>query len=127
VNGPQEVILENEQGTRRQLEAALVTKCWKDPDFRQKVVSDPKGMLEQHIGQKLPPQMKIFIHEEDTDTVHFSIPPAPADLTELSDAELESVAGGTDVFTTLAVVLTAALTVAGTIASVRVTVEDQGW
>jgi hypothetical protein len=127
VKGPQEVILENEQGTRRQLEAALVTKCWKDPDFRQKVVSDPKGMLEQHIGQKLPPQMKIFIHEEDTDTVHFSIPPAPADLTELSDAELESVAGGTDVFTTLAVVLTAALTVAGTIASVRVTVEDQGW
>jgi hypothetical protein len=118
--------LENEQGIRRQLEAALITKCWKDADFRQKVVSDPKGMLEQHIGQKLPPQVKIFIHQEDTDTVHFSIPPAPADLTELSDAELESVAGGTDVFTTLAVCLTAALTVAGTIAGGRVTVEH-GW
>jgi Nitrile hydratase, alpha chain len=126
VNGPQEVTLENEQGTRRQVEAALITKCWKDADFRQKVVSDPKGMLEQHIGQKLPPQVKIFIHQEDTNTVHFSIPPAPADLTELSDAELESVAGGTDVFTTLAVCLTAAWTVAGTIASGVVTAK-QGW
>ena len=119
--------MENEQGTRRQVEAALITKCWKDADFRQKVVSDPKGMLEQHIGQKLPPQVKIFIHQEDTNTVHFSIPPAPADLTELSDAELESVAGGTDVFTTLAVCLTAAFTVAGTIASARVTVAEEGW
>jgi Nitrile hydratase, alpha chain len=126
VNGRQEVTLENEQGTRRQVEAALITKCWRDADFRQKVVSDPKGMLEQHIGQKLPPQVKIFIHQEDTNTVHFSIPPAPADLTELSDAELESVAGGTDVFTTLAICLTAAWTVAGTIASGVVTAK-QGW
>ena len=118
--------MENEQGTRRQVEAALITKCWRDADFRQKVVSDPKGMLEQHIGQKLPPQVKIFIHQEDINTVHFSIPPAPADLTELSDAELESVAGGTDVFTTLAVCLTAAWTVAGTIASGVVTAK-QGW
>jgi hypothetical protein len=126
VNGRQEVTLENEQGTRRQVEAALIKKCWSDADFLQKVVSDPKGMLEQHIGQKLPPQVKIFIHQEDTNTVHFSIPPAPADLTELSDAELESVAGGTDVFTTLAICLTAAWTVAGTIASGVVTAK-QGW
>jgi hypothetical protein len=83
--------------TRRELETALIEKCWKDPDFKKQVISDPKGMLEGHIGQKLPAPLKIFIHEEDAHTVHFSIPPAPSNLTELSDEELEKVAGGTEV------------------------------
>jgi nitrile hydratase alpha subunit len=119
--------METERGTRRQLETVLIEKCWKDPDFKKQVMSDPKGMLERHTGQQLPPQVKIFIHEEDTNTVHFSIPPAPANLTELSDEQLESVAGGTDVITTLAVCLTAAWTVAGTIASGIVTAKEQAW
>ena len=40
--------------TRQQLETALIEKCWKDPAFRKEVVSDPKGMLEKHLGRKLP-------------------------------------------------------------------------
>ena len=112
--------------TRRDLQTALIEKCWKDAEFKRKVISDPKGMLEQHMGQKLPPGVKIFIHEEDGNALHFSIPPAPANLTELSDEELEAVAGGTDVITTLAVCLTAAWTLAGTIASGVVTTKE-GW
>lgn len=84
--------------TRRDLETALIEKCWKDPEFKKKVVSDPKRMFEQHTGQKLPEQMKIFIHEEDANTLHFSIPPAPAKLAELSDEQLEKVAGGQVVY-----------------------------
>ncbi|HEX8894864.1 MAG TPA: NHLP leader peptide family RiPP precursor [Terriglobales bacterium] len=82
--------------TRRDLETALIEKCWKDPEFKKQVVSDPKGMLERHTGQKLPAQFKIFIHEEDANTLHFSIPPAPTNMNELSDEELQRVAGGTD-------------------------------
>ena len=80
--------------TRRELETALIEKCWKDPEFKRKVFSDPKGMLEEQIGQKLPPQVKIFIHEEDANTLHFSIPAPPANVCELSDDQLEKVAGG---------------------------------
>jgi hypothetical protein len=83
--------------TRHDLETALIEKCWKDPEFKRKVISDPKGMLEQHTGQRLPPGVKIFIHEEDGNTLHLSIPPAPANLAELSDEDLEKVAGGTEV------------------------------
>src|SRR6516165_4467955 len=82
--------------TRVQLESALVQKCWKEPEFRKQVVGDPKGMLEKHLGRKLPEQVKIFIHEEDANTLHLAIPPAPANLSKLSDEELEKVAGGTD-------------------------------
>jgi Nitrile hydratase, alpha chain len=88
--------------TRRDLETALIEKCWKDPEFRKQVVSDPKGMLERHTGQRLPPEVKIFVHQEDANTVHFSIPPTPANVTELSDEDLERVAGGTDVVITVA-------------------------
>jgi Nitrile hydratase, alpha chain len=90
--------METRTPTRRDLETALIEKCWKDPEFKKQVISDPKGMLERHTGQKLPPEMKIFIHEEDTKTLHFSIPRAPAKLAELSEEQLERVAGGQVVF-----------------------------
>jgi hypothetical protein len=95
--------------TRRDLETALIEKCWKDPEFKKQVVSDPRGMLEKHTGQKLPPQVNIFIHEEDANTLHFSIPPAPANLNELSDEDLERVAGGTDIVVTTVLIGTAQL------------------
>ena len=88
---------------RRAIETQLIEKCWKDPEFKKRVVSDPKGMLEQHTGQKLPAGLKIVIHEEDANTLHFTIPPSPTNLSELSDAELEKVAGGTDIAITLLV------------------------
>jgi hypothetical protein len=60
--------------TRRLLETRLIEKAWKDPEFRKDVVRDPKGMLEKHLGTKLPAQLQILIHEEDSNTLHFSIP-----------------------------------------------------
>jgi hypothetical protein len=83
--------------TRRDLETKLIEKAWKDPEFRKEVLRDPKGMFEQYLGQKLPEQVEIFVHEEDASTLHFSIPPAPSNVRELSDGDLEKVAGGTDV------------------------------
>jgi len=98
--------METQSVTRHDVETALIEKCWKDPTFKKQVISDPKGMLERQTGQKLPLEVKVFIHEEDANTLHFSIPPVPANLAELSDEELETVAGGTDVVVTMAVTVT---------------------
>jgi hypothetical protein len=97
--------MEKQAGTRRDLETALIEKCWKDPEFKKAVVSDPKGMIERHTGKQLPPQLKIFIHEDDSNTLHLTIPPAPTNVTELSDADLEKVAGGTEVVISMVSVL----------------------
>jgi Nitrile hydratase, alpha chain len=118
-------MMETETPTRRDLETALIEKCWKDPEFKKQVISDPKGMLEHHIGQKLPAPIKIFIHQEDANTLHFSIPPAPANLTELSEDDLERVAGGTDIGIT--VIVASAIVGAGITAEAAVTKIQGGW
>ena len=118
--------------TKRDLETTLIEKCWKDPEFQKQVVTDPKGMFERLIGQKLPADLKIFIHEEDASTLHFSLPPAPSKMAELSDEDLEKVAGGTELILaipTLTVALaawTAVVASAGVTASAAVTAKH-GW
>jgi hypothetical protein len=93
-----------------QMEAALIRKCSEDPDFRSKVLENPKGMLEQALGQKLPENLSIFVHQENLNTLHFSIPPARASLEqELSDEQLEQIAGGTGTEVMLATILVATL------------------
>ena len=112
--------------TKRDLETTLIEKCWKDPEFKKQVVSDPKGMLERHIGQKLPADLKIFVHEEDANTLHFSLPPAPSNTMELSDEDLEKVAGGTELFVILPVAFSV-VTAASALVSSGIVTAKHGW
>jgi hypothetical protein len=84
------------QSPKFQMEAALIRRCSEEPEFRAKVLANPKSMLEEALGQKLPENVSIFIHEEDLHTLHFSVPPTRENLEkELTDEQLEQVAGGT--------------------------------
>ena len=80
------------EAMRELVDTALIQKCWKHPEFRKAGVNDAKRMLERQTKQKLRPQLKIFIHEEDANTLHLTIPPAPGNVSELSDADLENAA-----------------------------------
>lgn len=94
------------QSPKFQMEAALIQKCNEQPEFRAKILADPKGMLQEALGQKLPEEIKIFIHEEDLHNIHFSIPPTRESLEkELSDEQLEQIAGGTEILTTVGITL----------------------
>jgi hypothetical protein len=81
---------------KHDLETRLIEKCWKDPEFQKQVVANPKGILETLLGRQLPQRIQIFIHEDDQNTMHLSIPPAPTNSIELSDEDLERIAGGTE-------------------------------
>jgi hypothetical protein len=99
--------------SRRELQDKIVARAWKDDEFRRRFVADPKGQFEAELGTKLPDTLSITAHEEDANSVHFVIPMKPkVNLNELSDEDLEKVAGGVDVVTTIALVVSAGLVVA---------------
>lgn len=108
--------------TKHDLETRLIEKCWKDREFRKQVLADPKGMFERQIGGALPADFKIVIHEDDANTVHFAIPPAPVSEIELSDEELERVAGGTEIVIAVSVAATVAIATASIFAP-----RSSGW
>ena len=109
--------------TKHRLETNLIEKCWRDPEFRAEVMKDPKGMLEVFLGWSLPPNFEVIVRQDDAQTLHFAIPPPPGDSAELSDAELERVAGGTEVW-----IAGAAATVSAIVAAtVSVEVKGSQW
>ena len=112
--------------SRHELETAIVQRAWKHPEFHDEFVSDPKGTIEKYSGQKLPEGAQVFAHAEDANTIHFVIPMKPAAADELSEEDLEKIAGGIDIvvgitFVTAFVIVGAS---AGAYAGTKV---SQGW
>jgi hypothetical protein len=83
-------------GGRAEVERRLVQKSLQDEEFRQRLLDDPKGTLEQELGRGLPEGVQVRAVEESADTIYLVLPSAsPAgEGGELSDEALEAVAGG---------------------------------
>jgi hypothetical protein len=80
--------------TRQQFQTKLAERSLKNPEFRAAFIADPKGALEKEFETKFAESVKIYAHEEDVNTLHLAIPAMPENLEELSDEDLEKVAGG---------------------------------
>ena len=77
---------------RNQL-ADLFAACWKDEALKQRFMSDPKAVLAEY-GMDVPDGMDVNVVENTDNTVHITMPAAPAGDCELSDEELGNAAGG---------------------------------
>ena len=69
------------------MRAKIVGKATGDADFRARLLSDPKGALEQELGVTIPASMSIEVHEERGTTAHLVLPPA----SKLSEDDLQAV------------------------------------
>jgi hypothetical protein len=91
----------NEGSGRAEMERRLIEKSVEDDAFRQRLIEDPKGAVEQELGTRLPEEVRVVTVEESADTIYLVLPATPmagGEAGELSEQELQSVAGGWDPF-----------------------------
>jgi Nitrile hydratase, alpha chain len=85
-----------DQTTRRDFELQLIEKAWKDDAFRQALLTDPRGAVERELEAKLPAGLQVKVLAETPDTFYLVLPAKPdrAPAGQLTDKQLEAVAGG---------------------------------
>jgi hypothetical protein len=83
-------------GTRSELERTLVQRTLEDEDFRRRLLEDPKGTVDREMGIRMPEGIEVRAVQESTDTFYLVLPSVSpvGEGGELSELELEAVAGG---------------------------------
>lgn len=83
-------------GGRDVMEQRLIRRSLEDDSFRQRLLADPRGALEQELGARLPEDVRVVAVEETPESVFLVLPSRSAEVEsgELSERELETVAGG---------------------------------
>ena len=87
----------SEASGRQEMERRLVQRSLEDDDFRQRLIDDPKAAVEHELGTRLPEAVRVRVVEETPDTIYLVLPgtsPPGEEGGELSELELEAVAGG---------------------------------
>jgi len=80
---------------RKDVRDALVREALKDEAFRESLLANPKFAVERALGTTLPERLEVVLLRETEDLMYIVLPKEfPSDVANLSDNELEAVAGG---------------------------------
>jgi len=73
----------------------IIQKCWEDESFKQELVANPAKAIEKLSGKPFDSKgKKVIVHDQtNPNEIHLNIPANPNDM-ELTEEELEMVAGG---------------------------------
>lgn len=80
---------------RSELQKEVVKKAMADSEFRKNLLANPKETLNKTFKIEFSDKSSVKIIEEDQNTINIIVPEASS---ELSDDDLENVAGGGCVF-----------------------------
>ena len=81
--------------TRKDIEARIIAKAWKDEAYKQKLISNPKAVFEQEFNIQFPAEIKVEVKEENLTSLYFVLPIRPEIAgQEISDEQLAAIAGG---------------------------------
>ena len=82
--------------TRGEINDIIANFASKDSGYKSKLMSNPKAVLGKQMNQELPDFLNVKVVQETADTIYLVLPHVPGEGDELSDADLEMVAGGKD-------------------------------
>ncbi len=80
--------------TRGQLLDKIVEQAEHNPDYYGQLMKDPRNLMSRQLGTAIPSNVNIKVIEETPDTYYIVLPYKPKEGAELSDSDLEKVAGG---------------------------------
>jgi hypothetical protein len=81
--------------TRHDLEAKIVKRCWEDEKFRKEFTADPAAAFVKYLEIPAAALPKIAVHQQEPGSWHIVLAARPANTGDLSEADLEKIAGGT--------------------------------
>jgi hypothetical protein len=80
---------------RADFEKRLIDRANADAGFKQLLLNDPRAAVERELGMKVPSGANVKVLQETPDTMYLVLPLNGSNA-ELTDEDLESVAGGTE-------------------------------
>lgn len=103
------MITQDQQKQGTELINTLAQKAWESSSFKEQLIKNPASTIESVTGKKMQPGIRIIVEDQtDTSKIYLNIPrKIELDELELSDEQLEMVAGGSDVWVGVAVGLAA--------------------
>ena len=85
--------------SRRDLEARIVAKAWRDPAFKLQLLANPRATMQAELSLidpsiALPTALQIHVHEETPNLYHLVLPRNPRDISlgEVLGENLDAVA-----------------------------------
>lgn len=82
-----------QQMNRREIEDFLIEKCLVDPDFRSRLISNPRATLSD-LGLPIGKNVKINVFVEEPGSFSIVLPHVLEDSRELDPEELETISAG---------------------------------
>jgi hypothetical protein len=80
--------------TRDEIEDIVIGNASKHPQYREALLKNPKKVIETQLNNKLPDGLNVKVVQETGDTIFLRLPHKISEGSELSDTDLEQVAGG---------------------------------
>lgn len=67
---------------RHAIEGRVVQRAWADPEYRRRLLEDPRAALAEVIGASLPERLEVVVVEERPDRLCIVL---PVDLSGISE------------------------------------------
>ncbi|PWW05164.1 putative ribosomally synthesized peptide [Paenibacillus cellulosilyticus] len=71
------------------LKVQIIKKAWEDPQFKEQLLKDPKGAIQEAFGIELPADIELKVVEEAPESYYMVLPAKPEETLAAEKVEAE--------------------------------------